>query len=720
MHKLRLLVLVICISTFTNDSAAQALDWAVDFNISGQLSPKYEISLDVYENVYVIGDFSDTLFYDTDTNSNYLVSSGSDFFVAKYDSSGNNVWAFNIGETGFNSDGNNIVVNPDGSFYITGSFYGTIDFDHGTGTAILSSNGNSDVFLAKYDSGGNYIWATSFGGNTNDQGSGLTTDSAGNVFVSGRMSGASDFDPGVGTTVLNSNGSYDFFLAKFSSLGDFHWAFNIGGPDVDLCKAIASDGFNVYLTGYIRDSADFDPSASTAMLTTTGGYDIFLAKYDSSGNYLWAFNIGGTAVEFDIGNGLVADKYGHIYMTGSFQNSADFDPGPGMASLTTIGGNDGFLAKYDGMGNYVWAFNYGSTMNAGGSDIGLDASNYIYLLGDFEGLADFDPDTVGAYLLSNGQFDICLAKYDTSGQLVRAFNLGDANQNSAKYLEVLSGGTVYFTGSYSNKIDLDPEIDTVFLIPSSSSHDVFLTRFKPCVFEARVFSFANNECIGGSQGSAIASGYCGMPPYNYSWSNGLNSSSITGLVAAAYYVTITDIYGNVNIDTIAITEPIDTLPVVSFNGLDTGYCVTDAAVTLSGVPAGGIFSGPGVTGDQFDPANSGLGTHIITYFTVDSNNCPDSSVQTTSIWSCTVVEQLTHLKGMGAYPNPARDHLNLTNLEAGGCRFSIYNVLGNLVQRDGINKYSESVIDVSLLSPGLYLIHLYQGTKEYRKKFVKL
>ncbi|HRF19893.1 MAG TPA: SBBP repeat-containing protein, partial [Chitinophagaceae bacterium] len=108
-----------------------------------------------------------------------------------------------------------------------------------------------------------------------------------------------------------------------------------------------------YIIGEFRASADFDPGAGTVNLTSAGGSDIFFAKYDASGNYVYAKRLGGTAE--DVGFGIAVDGSGNVYVTGYFIGTGDFDPGAGTANLISSGIQDIFFAKYDASGNYVYA-----------------------------------------------------------------------------------------------------------------------------------------------------------------------------------------------------------------------------------------------------------------------------------------------------------------------------------------------------------------------------
>jgi len=302
------------------------------------------ITIDAGGNVYTIGGFSGTVDFDPGAGTVNLTSAGNDdIFIQKLDSAGNLLWVKQIGET-LNDYGNSITTDAGGNVYTTGNFSGTVDFDPGAGTANLTSAGNDDIFIQKLDSAGNFLWVKQMGGTGNDYGSSITTDAGGNVYTTGRFSYTVDFDPGAGTNNLISSGYDDIFIQKLNSAGNLLWVKQMGGTSNDEGFSITTDaGGNVYTTGNFLGTADFDPGAGTAYLTSAGARDIFIQKLDSVGNILWVKQMGGTSS--DRGNSITTDAGGSVYTTGGFNGTADFDPGAGTANLTSAGSWDIFIQK---------------------------------------------------------------------------------------------------------------------------------------------------------------------------------------------------------------------------------------------------------------------------------------------------------------------------------------------------------------------------------------
>jgi len=168
-------------------------------------------------------------------------------------------------------------------------------------------------------------------------------------------------------------------------------------------------------------------------VTTHGGKDIFVAKYSPYLQVQWAFNLGG--VNDDTGPALDIDALGSVYISGTFHRLVDFDPGPGLAIMTAIGGGAAFLAKYDNDGNYVFACQFGGTGGAGTRSLDIDSSFYVYIAGNFTGTVDFDPDTpiVNLTNIGPGQ-DMFLANYDSTGDFVWATSHGNGGYNVLRYV----------------------------------------------------------------------------------------------------------------------------------------------------------------------------------------------------------------------------------------------------------------------------------------------
>jgi hypothetical protein len=421
--------------------------------------------VDGSNNVYVTGYYAGPADFDPGTKLDIHSSYGfTDIFLSKFDSSGNLQWARTWGGIGQDYV-TGIMVDEAGNVYVTGHFQGTVDFDPGSAIDNHTSNGESvDIFLSKFDSNGNYQWNRTWGGDNYDYGNDLILDGSGNLFVTGRYFGPVDFDPGSGIDVHDGEGA---FLSKFDSSGNYQWARTWGGSNYDTGNGVGVDASgNAYVLGEFYGTVDFDPGITVDYHDAGwASSDIFLTKYDSSGNYQWTRTwggIGGASYGKDIavdsngnsyatgyisgsgaflkvydsggngkwmrtwgvdgyngadGYGVALDESGNAIVTGYFWGTVDFDPGTGVDNRTTISLSDIFLSKFDSSGKYLWARTWGGTGEQNyGFAVGIDQAGNSYLTGYFEGTVDFDPGTgVDNHTAKKGNQSIFLCKLDPYG-----------------------------------------------------------------------------------------------------------------------------------------------------------------------------------------------------------------------------------------------------------------------------------------------------------------
>lgn len=390
---------------------------------------------------------------------------------------GDLAWARSFGQS-LDDVGYDVFVDAAGNVYATGYFQGTVDFDPAPGsTANLTSAGNNDIFLTKLDPSGNLVWARSFGGFFDDIGWGVFVDRTGNVYTTGYFQGANiDFDPGPGTALLSSTGSADIFISKLDSDGNFIGAWAMGGTSFDYGFGIfVDDSGNIYTIGYFRNTVDFDPGAGTTTLTSAGVQDIFISKLTGAGVFAWARRIGGTGDDEGLGISLYAG--GHLYLTGWFQGTVDFDPGPGTTSLTSAGSFDIFVSKLDSDGNFVWARGMGGISDDRGQAVAVDGAGNVYTTGWFSGSADFDPGPGTFPLVSSGGIvsDIFVSKLDGSGNFVWARGMGGSAADVGYGIAVDSAANVYTTGGFGDSADFDPGAGTL-LLASAGMEDIFVSK----------------------------------------------------------------------------------------------------------------------------------------------------------------------------------------------------------------------------------------------------
>lgn len=379
-------------------------------------------------------------------------------------------FAKRVGGTSF-ENAMGIAVDSNKNIILSGYFAGTADFDPSPSIFNLTSQGGNDIFLAKYDSAGGFLWAIDIGGQFEDFNySDPVTDAAGNIYLCGQFGLTVDFDPSAAFDTLSGFGSYDGFIAAYNSNGNCLWAKQFGGMFSDYVYRLDYDNNSILFTGTFDSIADLDPTVAVNNFSSSGKTDVFFGRLDVAGNLLFVKTIGGHSD--DGTNNIAHDHNGDIVIVGSFTDSADFDP---SASSYFVSGTGfpSFLSKYDANGNFIWAIHFNNSIPYG---LGIDASNNILTCGNFMGTVDFDPGTNIAPLSSAGNFDIYFGKYDSAGNYVFVKRIGGTGLDLAYAIRQRQSGIIFLSGYFNGTVDFDPGNGAAFM-SSAGLGDIFIAQF---------------------------------------------------------------------------------------------------------------------------------------------------------------------------------------------------------------------------------------------------
>jgi hypothetical protein len=405
----------------------------------GAVHSGFALCMDLKDNLYVSGSFSDAIILDTITLTSYTLGNA---FLIKYDTTGNILWLKQ-------SDlvASNICSDTIGNIYIVGHHTGTLTIDSIT----LTSNGNADVFAAKYDQSGNLIWVRSFGGDYTDYVNGISSDNNGNI----------------------------------------------------------------YLTGEFRSSSiNFGNDTLINSITDSSTSDIFIVKYDTEGNEIWAKSLGGT--NYDKGYDIKNDKNNNVYVTGQFfGHLISFDG----VTLQGDGCNNTLLLKYSPTGSLIWAKGNHNSNNNKGIALCIDSINNVYVGGDFADIL-----TVGDYQLVSTDDDgvnIYIVKYDSIGNVVNAISAGGDSFDITTSMSIDNNGKVYITGrtegsyiTFGNNLITQAE---------SQSPDIFIAKLSECNFITPIIDKISNTLLQSS------------PADSYQWY--FNGTIIIGATSQTYTAT---------------------------------------------------------------------------------------------------------------------------------------------------------------------------------------
>ncbi len=312
-----------------------------------------------------------------------------DIFVARYDAMGSHTWSKRFGGPSLD-EGTAVAVDGFGAVVVTGYFIGTVDF----GGGMLTSAGNRDIFIVKFDASGNHLWSKRFGDAGDDQGNSVAFDAAGNVFVTGKFFGTVNF--GGGNLVANV---VDGFIVKFDAAGTHQWSKRFGNADLEEGVGVATDALSNVILSISGVLAPYDFGGGPV---GPGG---ILVKYDGSGAHVWSkkLDLGGSTIAAAIATSISGD----VVATGNFSSTIDF----GGGSLVSAGLSDAFIVRFNSSGSHVWSRRAGGTGSDFGVDIATDGEGSVTVTGNFQGTADFG----GGNRTANGPTDFFIAKYNSSG-----------------------------------------------------------------------------------------------------------------------------------------------------------------------------------------------------------------------------------------------------------------------------------------------------------------
>lgn len=378
----------------------------------------------------------------------------------------------------FGGDGEDVVlkmhVDATGNVFTTGYFTLTSDFDISDGVFELTGGDFYEAFVQKTDKNGNFVWAKRFGGDSFDNGTDVTTDAAGNVYITGVYQETADFDPGEGEFILTSTGGLDVFVVKLDPNGNFVWAKSMGGTEYEESAAIGTDALgNIYVSGYFFGEMNFDPGQSETSLTPLGWSDGFVTKLHPDGTFVWAKQFGGD--DFDLALDMKVMPAGDLYFTGNFNGTADFNPDPTILHTLTAEAEAGFLLHLSPDGGYINAINVGESVEGFYLlSVDVDASGSAYVTGYFGGeltlgLVNGTETTLSAPDFYNG----VVLKINPDGSTAWATQLTGEQASIPYTVAINSNGETLLSGFYGGTLQLG---EILLTIESENAMESFLAK----------------------------------------------------------------------------------------------------------------------------------------------------------------------------------------------------------------------------------------------------
>lgn len=698
-------------TTLTSNFGGDYLDYIAKYdaagnavwlrNISGVVPDAcaaLDVSADTLGNCYVVYGYG-YAFADPGSMFNYASNYGGFHYLKKINSSGADVW------TQYPSFGANsactfesIKTDGAGNSYITGVFTGTVTF----GSVTLTSPGVSDMFVVMYDASGFVNYAVQGTANGSSIGHSIDVDSAGNAVVVGEFQSSIT----LGTTVLNSNGGRDYFIARLNPAGNFTWAKSDGSTLDDYLLGVAIDNPRIYITGIFNDNFTLGSLA----VNTHGGQDIVVACTDMSGNELWAVANGGGSSD-DIGYDIATDHNGGIYATGNYNGPATF----GTNNVTGVMG--AYMVKYDIIGTQQWVKKVvGSSMSASGKSVSANRNTEIVMGSVFccyGSTIDFSGSSIS--LSANGGpgnygWGLYISKVGNCTLTATASPDVSINCSDTTLLTAFSAGATTYTWSPFAGLSSSTG-DSVLAYPvATTTYTVTATDISGCNATANVtvtvtggppVTVTNDTSL--CAGSSITLNAGGATMYQWSPPFGLSNTTISNPVATpfsntTYTVVGTDVYGCTNSASVTvIVNPLPSPPVIS-----------QVVNVLTSTPAAGYqwnLNGGSITGatnQNYTVTTNGIYTVTIT----DANGCQATSAP--FLFNSVGINDVGSNYSVIISPNPMMNEttitLNTTGLK-GAIHLQLADVTGKIVA-DELCKDDKINFKRGSLESGIYFYHL--------------
>ncbi len=702
--------------------------WALKLG-TGCLMSANALAVDASGNLNFCGVFCGTVDFDPGPGTFTLSSGSSNMFVMKLNNSGSFVWATRYTNANANDQCNGIALDASGNVFTTGSFSGTVDFDGGPGTATITSSATQNVFVCKQSSAGAYVWAEQMGGTGGAYaiGNGICVDGGGYVLTTGYFTSTGDFDPGPATfNLFTPAPTINIFISCLDNNGNFYYAKQVGGMTLSNAgisiKADASN--NALITGSFTGTGDFDPSPGSFSLTSNGNEDFFLLKLNAVGGFVWALNIGGAGT--DCGNKVGIDGAGNIYTTGYYNNTVDFDPGPGTTTLTSLG-QDIFIEKFGPAGNYLGMINWASAGTEICPGLAVKSTQELYLTGNFQNTIDFDPGLSVFNLTSLGSSDVFVVKLSsctltpTQPASISGNTLMCANSPQSFTASPVGGATNYqwllppgWTGySLTNTITITPSASGIVSVAATNSCGTgamqTLSLTVKAVPSITIMPYIGTICIGGSLTLS------GTGANSYTWNPGPASTTIlvSPTVTTTYSINGTGPNGCTNTAVrIVSINPNFTL---NASANPTLICAGET-VTLTGTGAANYNWNPGGSGSTVAVTPNTTTIYTVTGTSVEG--CVKTKTLSLSVSPCLGLNEINKNNFKAEiFPNPAHDVITINCSITKGILF-LTDINGKELKKLNFdsNKFD---VDLNGLSKGIYFLKISGENNSFVQKIVK-
>lgn len=682
------------------------LEWVK--HIGGSMKDEGQIiDIDLNNNVYTSGYYSNTVDFDPGPGIHNLTSFGRATFVQKMNANGEFLWAKKTIE--HSSSYRDMKVDHLGNVYTTGSFASTLDFDPDTSVFNLVSNGSFDGFIHKLDSNGNFCWVKQIGGEGSDAVQGLIIDNNGSIFVLGKFVDTVDFDPGLGVyNLVNESGLIPaLFIQKLDSNGDFIWAKKIEKSGYYSKIALDVNG-NVYVSGQFRGTVDFDPGLGVHNMISAEQSDIFVLKLNPNGEFIWVKQFESIGfISNAYAYGIAVDNDGGVYTIGSFKDSIDFDPSALESMAYSNGHFDSYIHKLDSNGEFLWVNHIGGRSMDQGLNLALDNSGNINVIGHFGDTVDFNIGTGVSNLISEYGSDTFILQLNSNGGFNWVQHIKSSTYVTGIGIDVDADGYIYITGEFEETTDFDPTIDT-FNLYAVGERDIFIQKLFQCT--SLTPSLITLPPV---------SGICSIDTLMVPTASNTCGNIITGIPSTIFPITdssITEIIWTFiadNGDTIMQNQPIN------WSSVDVSITSNNQTITANNSNAiyqwldcsNGYQPLFGQNNKSFVISSNGnYAVEITEEGCIDTSEC--------MVINTIDIAELEQLNSIRLFQDIETGSINIDFGRLENKSIRVINQLGKIVyQKDGI---SASTFNIgSKISQGIYVVEVYSDKVRKQFKIIK-
>lgn len=716
-----------------------------------------EICIDLSGNIYIAAYTASTSSIAAGGFQNTFGGGPVDAFLVKFNSSGARLWASYYGGPSYDY-GYNVDTDLDGNVFLAG--YSESSTAIASGGFQNTYAGGGDAFLVKFDSLGVRQWATYYGGAGYERGLGISIDFTGNIYLCGHTSSTSGISSG-GFQNTYGGGTSDGYFVKFNTMGARLFASYFGGAGYDDSGDMVINSSNEFVISGSTDSpSGIALGGFQNVIGGSGVTDAFIARFDATGNILAATYYGGTGN--DAGFGICTDTDGNIYLAGRTTSTSGIASG-GFQNTYGGGTFDAMLVKFTSC-----TLAPSSPASISGATNICDGSSNTYSIPPVSGATSYTWTLPSGWTGISSTNSITTTASPASGNITVTANNGCGSSAPATLAITvnslpatpgsISGSDSICSGS-SNTYSISPvagatsytwvlpvgwtgssATNSISVTDNGTSGTVSVTADNMCGNSAAAtlaitvntipstpgtVSGAATICEGTSNSYSVAA-VSGATYYTWTLPSGWSGSSTTNSItttssgsSGSVTVTANNTCGSSSPQTLPVI--VNALPNVSLTLLIDSFCLNSPPLALSGgSPSGGVFTGPGVSGGNFDPSVSGIGSFIITYTFTDVNSCTNTATDNIVVDACLGFEESNEAAQMLIYPSPTTGMftLILPGMENTIGTITIYNSLGEIIFSARTTAVTNQ-IDLSDFEKGIYFISINDGTKFITKKIIR-